>query len=90
MSPTAYFPNSTVRLSATFTVGGVAADPTAVTCTIEDPDGSSYQGTVVKDAVGSYHVDYIPAAIVGIWTYTFTGTGAVVATTQAQFFVEPI
>ena len=91
MSPVnAFYPNSTVRLAANFTANGVAADPTTVTCTVTDPDGGSYQATVVKDAVGAYHADYIPAAITGIWTYTFTGSGAVVATTQDLFFVEPV
>lgn len=85
-----YNQNTLVRCSVTFTdaSNGVAADPTAVTVAVTDPNGASTAPAAVKDGVGLYHVDVTPT-VQGIWTYGFTGTGAVVAYGEGQFFAEP-
>lgn len=81
--------NTLVRLSVSFKdTNGVLIDPTTVTVSILDPTEASVAATVVKDSVGTYHADVTPA-LFGVWDYTFAGTGAVVATGQASFFVEP-
>ena len=91
MSLNTYTPGALIRLSAAFTVSGVATDPTTVTCVVRAPDGTeTTYATPTKDSVGNYHVDHdLTAAKSGVWTYKFTGTGACQAAMQAQFFVEP-
>lgn len=85
-----YNQNTLVRCAVAFTAAsdGSAADPTAVTVTVTDPNGASTSPTAVKDGVGLYHADVIPT-VQGIWTYGFRGTGAVVAYGEGQFFAEP-
>jgi hypothetical protein len=74
-------------ISASFTVAGVPADPTTVTCLVTDPSGAqvihTYQGAVPADiakvTTGSYTLDVscVPsvAGIEGLWSYAFIGTG---------------
>lgn len=78
------------RLTATFEVSDVAADPTAVTFTLREPDGvlTTYtypaDAELVKDATGVYHVDW-PVTKAGNHFYRFAGTGAAVAAEERQF-----
>ena len=82
----AYFPGQQVRLSGTFTVSGVATDPTAVVLTVEDPAGTITTPTAIKDGTGLYHYDLTPV-LPGWWAYQWKGTGAVVASTEFTFCV---
>ena len=66
---------------------GAATDPTAVTVTVTDPKGVVTTPAAVKDFVGNYHVNVTPT-VSGTWSYLFTGTGAVIAAGQGQFYVE--
>ena len=56
---------------------GVAANATALTCTITRPDGTSASPTVTNAATGSYTVDYTPT-LVGrhLVRWAATGTNA--------------
>ena len=82
-----------VRQTGTFTnSAGAAADPTGVTFSYTDPNGTTTSlvyltdAALVKDSTGVYHVD-ITASIEGIyrWRWLSTGTGA--ASTEGQFSV---
>lgn len=84
-----YAAGQLVRLSVSFTVAGVATDPTTVACKVKTPDGleTSYTlagGQVVKDSVGAYHFDFAVAQA-GWHYYGFTGTGTVQAASEGTF-----
>lgn len=82
-----YTPNSLVRLTNEFrNVAGALADPTAVTITITDPSGAVTTPAAVNDSTGVYHVD-VTANVIGVWAYTWAGTGAVVANDTDKFLV---
>lgn len=89
MTVNAYYLNTLVRLSASFTDStGLPTDPTSVTVTVTDPNGSVSNPPSVKDSSGHYHADVTPT-VWGDWEYAFAGAGAVVASGQHRFFVEP-
>ena len=89
MSLNTYTPGALIRLSAAFTVSGVATDPTTVTCVVRAPDGTeTTYATPTKDGVGNYHVDHdLTAAKGGVYSYRYTGTGACQAAMESEFFV---
>ena len=91
MSMSTYCPGELIRLSAAFTVGGVATDPTTVTCIVRAPDGTeTTYATPTRDSVGNYHVDHdLTAAKAGVYAQRWTGTGACQAAMESEFFVEP-
>jgi hypothetical protein len=81
-----------VRLSAAFTVEGVATDPTTVTLKIHDPSGNAVTytyalGQVTRDSVGNYHFD-LAVDETGIWPYHWSGTGTVVTAGEAFLYVR--
>lgn len=82
------------RFSITFTdIVGAAADPTAITAVITEPDGvvTTYvYGTdaeLVKDSVGVYYVDWTFAKK-GRHKIKISGTGAVVSAEQVEIWVR--
>jgi hypothetical protein len=90
MAVNSYTKGTQVRLSATFTVAGVATDPTTVTFKVEDPTGivTSYTSPqVIKDSVGNYHLDILLGTS-GVWWYRTEGSGVVTAATEAQLAVR--
>lgn len=82
----------TVRMSATFTVGGSPADPSGVNFFIKSPTNviTEYSfGTdneLVQDSVGYYHVDFIVNEA-GTWTYRFEGSGTASGADEETFNV---
>lgn len=71
-------------------------DPTTVGLQIRLPDastvsstygGASAAGTIVKDATGQYHADYLPATAGSYWV-RWTGTGTAYAAFEYGFAVE--
>lgn len=78
-----------IRLSATFTVNAVATNPTTVTVTLTDPSGNATAPTTTNDGTGAYHADVLLDEA-GKWYYRFVGTGAVIAASQADFFVRKL
>ncbi len=88
-----YQPGDTVRLSTTFTVSGTLTDPSAVTLTVQAPDGTatSYvyltDAEVVKDATGTFHADIV-FATAGIWTWKWLGTGTAAGVDEGTLTVE--
>jgi hypothetical protein len=87
-----------VRLTAIFiNAAGSAADPTTVTFTygLSDqspppkPTASNHvyltDVNVIKDSVGNYHYDFVPAAP-GDYIWQAVGTGTVAAVCPLQYF----
>lgn len=88
-----YQPGDTVRLATTFTVGSTLTDPTAVSLTVREPDGTSTTLTygddaeLVKDSTGTYHADIVADAL-GLWTWKWEGTGTAAGIDEGDFTVE--
>jgi hypothetical protein len=81
-----------VRITGTFSVAGVATDPTTVTLKVRTPSGavSTYTyagGGVTKDATGVYRRD-VSATEPGRWLYRWEGTGTAEAAEEGSFDVE--
>ena len=82
------------RLTVVFkNLAGSVVDPTAVKVYIKLPTDAFLEYTylvgaeVIKDSVGTYHMDY-PITMDGMHYYKWTGTGAVYAAEESQFFVK--
>lgn len=83
----------TVYLPSTFAVSGVATDPTTITLTIKEPDGTSTDYTyalsqVTKSATGIYYKNFSPDQV-GMHFYCWTGTGTVATAQEDWFMVKP-
>lgn len=81
-----------VRVTVTFSVGGINTDPTTITLKVKDPshnvDTYTYAlGQLVKSATGIYYKD-ISIDEAGIWHYRFEGTGAVISADEDYFQVD--
>lgn len=82
-----------IRVSAAFTSGGDAIDPTTVTAKVKAPTGTittlvyGVDGGLVKDSAGNYHTD-ISAAEVGTYAYRFQSTGTGQAAAEGAFRVR--
>lgn len=79
-----------VRISAVITnLTGIPVDPTAVTAKIMDQSGTvtDLSGQVARDALGNFHVDFIPNAL-GTYQYEFQGSGSVMISGTGEFTVK--
>jgi len=82
-----------IRLSAAFTVDGVAANPTIIRCKVRTPGGvvtTSVYGTdaaLVRDSTGVYHLD-LSVTTSGTYTYRWEGTGAAQAAEETTLLVR--
>lgn len=80
-------------------VNGVVTDPGEVVFAYQVSNGTLYQatygvpqtwGTIVKDSVGTYHIDIDTTGQPGIWTFVWAGAGVVQARSESQLMVvEP-
>jgi hypothetical protein len=81
------------RLTTTFKVGGVLTDPSAITFAVKRPDDTlttytyGVGGQIVKDSVGTYHVD-LSLDQRGLWHYRWTGTGSAEGAEEGRFYVR--
>lgn len=81
-----------VTMTGTFTVGGVATDPTTIALYVEDPNGvetvyTYALGQLTKSGTGVYYKS-LQVITPGTWYYRFVTTGAVADTTiDYQFYV---
>lgn len=81
-----------VVLTNTFTIAGVATDPTTVALKVVEPDATTttytYAGaTVTRTATGVY-TKTITVDQAGIWQYVWTGTGTAADVEPGYFLVE--
>lgn len=83
-----------VRLTGNLaTAAGVATDPTALTVTVQAPNGTQTQYVYGDDAfpvraeAGEFYVDITPTAA-GKWAYQFRSTGTGQAMDEGEFEVE--
>lgn len=89
---TSYDRGDLVRLTAAFTVSGVATDPSGVVLYIRQTDGSlttltyGVDAAIVKVSTGIYRYDF-NAATAGPVSYRWAGTSPAQAADQNSFFV---
>jgi predicted transcriptional regulator of viral defense system len=92
LNPNYYDRGDRVRLSASFTSNGVAADPTAIELKVKDPSNNIATYTyalaeITKSATGNYYKD-VSIDETGEWFYRWEGTGAVEAADEAKIIGE--
>ena len=83
MGSTVFYPGTDelATLTNTFSVSGVATDPTTVTLVVTDPTGDQDTYTQAggdfthTNGTGLYSIN-IPCTEAGTWSYVWTGTGA--------------
>mgnify|MGYP003347994239 FL=1 len=89
---TSYDRGDLVRLTATFTVSGVATDPSGVVLYVRQPSGTlttltyGVDAAIVKVSTGIYRYDY-NAATAGPVSYRWAGASPAQAADQNSFFV---
>lgn len=88
-----YLTGNVIRLKANWTdpnANNIAIDPTTVTFRYADPLGAvtsfTYPTTVVKEAVGIYHLD-VSVTTPGTWWYDALSTGTGQARAEGNFVV---
>lgn len=86
--------NDQPRITNTFTnLAGDATDPTAVTCNVKSPSGTTTVYTYGTDAnltkleTGVYALD-LPLTESGCYKWKFNGTGALIASDQGRINVR--
>lgn len=85
---TSYDVGDRVRLAVAVTnLDGDPADPTSLTLSVTTPGQTTVTPSVTKDATGSYHAD-VDVDRPGLWSYKWTGTGAIVAAESGSFHVR--
>lgn len=89
----AYDIGDTIRTSASFTVNGVATDPTTVAVSIKSPSGVTTTYTwaasqVTRNSAGNFQFDFLVTEA-GRWFARWVGTGAAAATREELYDVIP-
>lgn len=87
----AYNRGQSVKLSVSFTdAAGAAANPTTVTCKVEEPDGTETTYTtpaITNPSTGTFQLIVVPDQS-GMHTYRWAGTtGTSVAVDEDQFHI---
>jgi len=88
-----YLEGSTVRVQATFAVGGTDTDPTTVTLKVKSPSAVTTSYTyalseVTKSATGVYYKDLGPTILTaGTWWYRWIGTGAAAGVAETAIII---
>src|SRR4030065_610046 len=88
----AYDKGKTVRVSALFTVGGEATDPTTVPLKGRKPGSGVVSYTyalaeVTKDSTGNYHKDIVGNES-GSWYHQWIGTGTCETAEEDSFIIN--
>lgn len=77
-----------VTLTGTFTTAaGALTDPSAVTCTVRQPDGTNATPATTRQSLGVFTATFAPTQSGEHW-YRFAGTGAAVGAEERAFMVE--
>jgi len=76
-----------VTLRVTFTVAGVATNPTTVVLTVRMPDGTLSTPAPTLESTGVYTYNLLLSAS-GVWSYRWAGTGAVQAAEEDRLYVR--
>jgi hypothetical protein len=83
-----YIVQTQIRVTATFrNLAGALTNPTAVTCTVKKPDGTTATATPASSSTGVYTAD-ITLDAPGTWYVEWQGTGAVIAAGDAALNVR--
>jgi hypothetical protein len=89
---TSYDQGDVIQIKATFAVNGVATDPTSVTITIKEPDGTltSHTGTaggLTNPTIGTWQWLETPDQP-GLHNYSVQGTGTAAAYEEGRYYVR--
>ena len=92
MATNVYDIGDRIRISVTFTVDGVASDPSEVTLKVQDPSGNEAEyvyseGDLTRDDTGVYYYD-VTVDESGYWYYRMEATGDVVASGESHLAVR--
>ena len=84
-----YTAGNVTRLSATFTQGGNAVEPTLVSLEVRNPHGSTtaYMATLSHDGTGLYHYD-LSLDIIGTWNYRWFSIGTAQSAAEGSLTVR--
>lgn len=82
-----YTKGEEVRLTGTFTVGGVPTDPNARTLTLRDPEGNVTTPATQKATTGVYFADVV-VSIEGLYHYRFEGTTPALGAAEGKLEVR--
>lgn len=98
VAATVFFEGSSelATLDNTFTVSGSPADPDTVACSVTDPAGNAtvhtYAGAspadITRAGTGDYRLN-VPCVTVGMWGYTWVGTGVASDVIAGTWSVNP-
>lgn len=88
-----WFVGDVAKISVTFTVSGVATDPTTVELSVQNPAGTvttyTYASTsVTKSATGAYYKN-VTLDSEGTWYWRWKGTGTATAADEGEIVVKP-
>lgn len=97
MGSTVFYPGTDelATLTNTFSVSGVATDPTTVTLVVTDPTGDQTTYTQAggdfthTNGTGLYSIN-IPCTEAGTWSYVWTGTGAASDVVAGTWHVDAV
>lgn len=88
MAINAYDKGDKIRIQGTFKdIDGALVDPTTVTFTAKDPDGTISTLTTVRSSVGVYYAD-LSLTKAGTYFYRSVGTAPAVAAEEGEIFVR--
>jgi hypothetical protein len=88
-----WYVGDVAKVSVTFTVSGVATDPSTIELSVQSPSGTtttySYAATsVTKASTGSYYKN-VTLDAEGTWYWRWKGTGNATAADEGEIVVKP-
>jgi len=79
--------NNTVKLRVESRVADALTDPTGITLTIEEPDGTDQTPSVTNDSTGKHSATFAPDQTgKHYWRWALTGTAAGIQ--EGEFYVH--
>lgn len=91
MPTNTYDKGDAVRLNASFTIGGVATNPTNILLRIKDQSGNETivtTGTISELSTGNWFYD-VQVTGSGQWWYRWEGSGNLTAVDENSLLVDP-
>ncbi len=86
-----YIVGDRVRLSANFTgITSGPIDPTGITCSVGGQVVASYPGSVVRDAIGAYHFDWLASGQGALTVDWYSNQAGVEGHGDMLIYVQPV
>jgi hypothetical protein len=84
-----YYLGNVVTLSTTVEVNGIPTNASAMTLTVQNPDGSTTSPSLSNTSTGIYSVAFTPT-LPGHYVYRFLATGTGASATEGEFDVRAV